>query len=132
MVLLNDFVRQWAEIRGDVALALEAVGASGHYILGPSVTAFEEQLGRFCGTRHVVGVGNGLDAIAIAGQAIVGRALGANDAELTRAASRRMLQWGVAVGLVHAREVTTIRRGGRYRVRTDDVLRVKQVLYQLS
>ena len=66
MVLLNDFVRQWAEIRGDVALALEAVGASGHYILGPSVTAFEEQLGRFCGTRHVVGVGNGLDAIAIA------------------------------------------------------------------
>ena len=38
----------------------------------------------------------------------------------------------VAVGLVHAREGTTIRRGGRYRVRTDDVLRVKQVLYQLS
>jgi len=41
-----------------------------------------------------------LDAIAIAGQAIVGRALGAGDAELTRASSRRMLQWGVMVGLV--------------------------------
>lgn len=41
-----------------------------------------------------------LDAIAIAGQAIVGRALGAGDAVLTRATSRRMLQWGVAVGLV--------------------------------
>ena len=40
-----------------------------------------------------------LDAIAIAGQAIVGRALGAGDADLTRATSRRMLQWGVAVGL---------------------------------
>ena len=39
-----------------------------------------------------------LDAIAIAGQAIVGRALGANDPERTRAASRRMLQWGVLVG----------------------------------
>ncbi|MDQ1379537.1 MAG: hypothetical protein QOJ71_256 [Actinomycetota bacterium] len=41
-----------------------------------------------------------LDAIAIAGQAIVGRALGANDADLARAASRRMIQWGVGVGLV--------------------------------
>jgi putative MATE family efflux protein len=41
-----------------------------------------------------------LDAIAIAGQAIVGRALGAGDAALTRASSRRMLQWGVMAGLV--------------------------------
>ncbi|HEV7526844.1 MAG TPA: MATE family efflux transporter [Acidimicrobiia bacterium] len=39
-----------------------------------------------------------LDAIAIAGQAIVGRALGANDAALTRATSRRMLQFGVVAG----------------------------------
>jgi putative MATE family efflux protein len=41
-----------------------------------------------------------LDAIAIAGQAIVGRALGANDAGLARASSRRMIQWGVGVGVV--------------------------------
>ena len=41
-----------------------------------------------------------LDAIAIAGQAIVGRALGAGNAALTRATSRRMLQWGVMAGLV--------------------------------
>jgi putative MATE family efflux protein len=41
-----------------------------------------------------------LDAIAIAGQSIVGRALGANDADLARATSRRMIQWGVGVGLV--------------------------------
>jgi putative MATE family efflux protein len=41
-----------------------------------------------------------LDAIAIAGQAIVGRSLGAADAAGTRAASRRMLQWGVVVGIV--------------------------------
>lgn len=40
-----------------------------------------------------------LDAIAIAGQAIVGRALGAADAVGTRAASRRMLQWGLVVGI---------------------------------
>ncbi|MFJ8199061.1 MATE family efflux transporter [Streptomyces sp. NPDC096152] len=39
-----------------------------------------------------------LDAIAIAGQAIIGRYLGAEDAEGARAACRRMVQWGIAVG----------------------------------
>ncbi|MFH8339573.1 MATE family efflux transporter [Streptomyces sp. AM6-12] len=41
-----------------------------------------------------------LDAIAIAGQAIIGRYLGADDAEGARAACRRMVQWGIATGVV--------------------------------
>ncbi|KPC82296.1 MATE family efflux transporter [Streptomyces sp. NRRL S-4] len=41
-----------------------------------------------------------LDAIAIAGQAIIGRYLGANDARGAREACRRMVQWGVASGVV--------------------------------
>ncbi|MEU7074834.1 MATE family efflux transporter [Streptomyces narbonensis] len=41
-----------------------------------------------------------LDAIAIAGQAIIGRYLGANDAEGARQVCRRMVQWGVASGVV--------------------------------
>lgn len=41
-----------------------------------------------------------LDAIAIAGQAITGRLLGVGDAPGARAATRRMLRWGVAVGVV--------------------------------
>ncbi|MET7901552.1 MATE family efflux transporter [Streptomyces sp. NPDC005336] len=41
-----------------------------------------------------------LDAIAIAGQAIIGRYLGAGDADGARAACRRMVQWGIASGLV--------------------------------
>ena len=39
-----------------------------------------------------------LDAIAIAGQAIVGRYLGASDPATTRASARRMIEWGVVVG----------------------------------
>ncbi|MCX5049494.1 MATE family efflux transporter [Streptomyces sp. NBC_00201] len=39
-----------------------------------------------------------LDAIAIAGQAIIGRYLGADDPEGARHACRRMVQWGIAVG----------------------------------
>jgi putative MATE family efflux protein len=41
-----------------------------------------------------------LDAIAIAGQAIIGRYLGAGDAQGAREACRRMVQWGIAVGVV--------------------------------
>ncbi|PVE09116.1 MATE family efflux transporter [Streptomyces scopuliridis] len=41
-----------------------------------------------------------LDAIAIAGQAIIGRYLGAGDTQGAREACRRMVQWGVAAGVV--------------------------------
>lgn len=40
-----------------------------------------------------------LDAIAIAGQAIIGRYLGADDAAGAREACRRMVQWGIATGV---------------------------------
>ncbi|XNR90936.1 MATE family efflux transporter [Streptomyces sp. R-74717] len=40
-----------------------------------------------------------LDAIAIAGQAIIGRYLGADDAKGAREACRRMVQWGSASGV---------------------------------
>jgi putative MATE family efflux protein len=41
-----------------------------------------------------------LDAIAIAGQAIIGRYLGAGDRDGAKAACRRMVQWGIASGVV--------------------------------
>lgn len=41
-----------------------------------------------------------LDAIAIAGQAIIGRYLGADDAKGAREACRRMVEWGLAAGVV--------------------------------
>jgi putative MATE family efflux protein len=41
-----------------------------------------------------------LDAIAIAGQAIIGRYLGADDAGGARAACRRMVEWGAVAGVV--------------------------------
>ncbi|MFC5214065.1 MATE family efflux transporter [Streptomyces coerulescens] len=40
-----------------------------------------------------------LDAIAIAGQAIIGRYLGAGDVEGARATCRRMVEWGIAAGV---------------------------------
>ncbi|WP_035847234.1 MATE family efflux transporter [Kitasatospora azatica] len=43
-----------------------------------------------------------LDAIAIAGQAIIGRYLGADDPSGARAATRRMVEWGIGSGVVLA------------------------------
>jgi putative MATE family efflux protein len=43
-----------------------------------------------------------LDAIAIAGQAIIGRYLGADDPQGARDACRRMVEWGIAAGVALA------------------------------
>ena len=45
--------------------AITAVLDSGLTILGPQTAAFETEFARFCGTRHAVGVGNGLDALSL-------------------------------------------------------------------
>ena len=41
-----------------------------------------------------------LDAVAIAGQALIGRALGAGDAIRSRQLGRRMLEWGLGAGIM--------------------------------
>ncbi len=61
----------------------------------------------------------GLDAVAIAGQAMVGRALGAGDARSARGAGRRMIEWGVALGTV-AGVVVLATRGLLPHVFSDD------------
>lgn len=49
--------------------ALKAAAArvidSGWYILGDELAAFEREFAHYCGVRHVIGVGNGLDALAL-------------------------------------------------------------------
>ena len=42
-----------------------AVLDSGRFVLGPEVEAFEAELAQYLGVRHVVGVGNGTDALTI-------------------------------------------------------------------
>ncbi|MFC7327976.1 MATE family efflux transporter [Marinactinospora rubrisoli] len=50
-----------------------------------------------------------MDAIAIAGQAIIGRHLGSSDIAGTRAATRRMVEWGVMLGAVFTLLVLLVR-----------------------
>jgi dTDP-3-amino-3,4,6-trideoxy-alpha-D-glucose transaminase len=70
MILQNDFKRQWAEIGPAAMAAIERVGASGRYILGQEVDAFEGKLAKVWGVSQAVGVANGMDAIEIALRAL--------------------------------------------------------------
>jgi dTDP-4-amino-4,6-dideoxygalactose transaminase len=49
---------------------LAEVAASGRYILGPEVAAFEREFADYCGALHCVGVANGTEAITIALRAL--------------------------------------------------------------
>jgi putative MATE family efflux protein len=62
----------------------------------PSLAAHQIAFGLFVFLALV------LDAIAIAGQVLIGRALGAGDAAGARAAAARMIGWSVAAGAVIA------------------------------
>jgi len=43
--------------------AFDRVLASGWYVMGKELEAFEREFAAYCGTAHAVGVGNGLDAL---------------------------------------------------------------------
>jgi dTDP-4-amino-4,6-dideoxygalactose transaminase len=64
-ILQNDFKRQWEFVEPAVVGAVRRVGASGWYILGKEVEAFESELAASRGVSHAIGTGNGLDALEI-------------------------------------------------------------------
>ncbi len=49
----------------EIQAAVERVLKSGAYVLGPEVTAFENELSQFCSTKRAVGVSSGLDALIL-------------------------------------------------------------------
>lgn len=54
-----------ATMRDALAEASLRVIDSGWYILGREVAAFEEAFAAYCGSRHAIGVANGLDALIL-------------------------------------------------------------------
>jgi len=65
-----------ADQQAQIADALARVAASGRYLLGPELDAFEAEFAAFAGARHCVAVGSGLDALRLALQA---RGIGPGD-----------------------------------------------------
>ncbi|HEY1590343.1 MAG TPA: DegT/DnrJ/EryC1/StrS family aminotransferase [Solirubrobacteraceae bacterium] len=69
-IALFDTDTALAPLRPAIRERVLAVLDGGRYILGPEVQAFERELATYLGVRHVIGVGNGTDAITIALRAL--------------------------------------------------------------
>ena len=59
---LKDVNARYAD---ELKAAAARVIDSGWYVLGDEVAAFEREFAGYCGARHAVGVGNGLDALSL-------------------------------------------------------------------
>ncbi|WP_246851379.1 DegT/DnrJ/EryC1/StrS family aminotransferase [Patulibacter sp. SYSU D01012] len=69
-VPLFDPATALAPLRPQLHEALLRVADGGAFVLGPEVTAFEEEFAAWLGARHAVGVANGTEAITIALRAL--------------------------------------------------------------
>jgi len=65
-----DVLAATQELETQVLEAVERVVRSGWYLLGDELAAFEREFATFTNAKHAVGVGNGLDAIVLALQAL--------------------------------------------------------------
>jgi dTDP-4-amino-4,6-dideoxygalactose transaminase len=63
---LVDLGLQHAQVATEVERGFAEVMASGAFIGGPAVTAFEQEYAELVGVRHCIGVANGTDAIELA------------------------------------------------------------------
>ena len=66
MIPFLDLKAPHVELHREITDAINRVVASGWYILGPEVEAFEVEYAAFCRASECVGVANGLDALHLA------------------------------------------------------------------
>lgn len=70
MVPLLDLRSASKELQPEMDAAWHRVTESGRFIMGPELEQFEAEFSQFCGSAFCVGVGNGLDALKLALQAL--------------------------------------------------------------
>jgi dTDP-4-amino-4,6-dideoxygalactose transaminase len=99
-VPLLDLVAQFRTIEPEVREAMERVVVSGRFIMGPEVTAFEQEVGAYCRAPYAVGCASGTDALILAVRAL---GLGPGDEVVTPAYS--FLASASCVSLCGARPV---------------------------
>ncbi len=61
-----DAGQTYLDLRKEIDAAIRRVLRSGRYVLGEELEAFEMEFAEYCGARHCVGCGNGLDALHLA------------------------------------------------------------------
>lgn len=64
-IQMVDLKSQYDKIKSEIDAGIQEVIDSTHFVKGPQVAEFEEQLARFTGSKHVITCGNGTDALQI-------------------------------------------------------------------
>lgn len=79
-VPLLDLKAQYAGIREEIDAAIREVCESQYFILGPTVSRFEDDVAGYCGTGHAIGVSSGTDALLVT---LMAMDVGPGDAVIT-------------------------------------------------
>jgi dTDP-4-amino-4,6-dideoxygalactose transaminase len=99
-IKFNDFQAQYRQHQEEFDQAISGVLASGRYILGERLAAFEKEFAAYIGVKYAVGVANGLEAIQIA---LMSLGVGPGDEVITT--SHTAVATALAIVFVGARPV---------------------------
>src|SRR5687767_1818372 len=61
---------QYESLKAELLPVVEKTLAAGHYVLGPNVAAFEQEIAAYTDTKFGVGVNSGSDALTLALRAL--------------------------------------------------------------
>jgi dTDP-4-amino-4,6-dideoxygalactose transaminase len=61
-----DLPAQWDAIGAEIMAAIEPIGQSARFVMGPAVEQFEQEAAAYCEAKHAIGCGNGTEAILLA------------------------------------------------------------------
>ena len=75
-----DLKPQYHSIKAEIHQAIERVLESGAFIMGPDVKLFEQEVAKYLGVKHAIGVNSGTDALVIGLRAL---GIGAGDEVIT-------------------------------------------------
>lgn len=95
-----DLAAEHRELRTGIDQAIGRVIDDGSFILGRDLEDFEKDFAAYCGSRHAIGVGSGLDALTLALQA---HGIGPGDEVIT--AANTFIATALAVSRVGATPV---------------------------
>jgi len=70
MIPLVDLTAQYHSIKKEIDDAVMTTLESGHFILGPAVSRFEESVASYLGVKHAIGLASGTDALVLALRAL--------------------------------------------------------------
>lgn len=82
MIPMLDMKQQYQSLKAEIEPKICVALAEAQYILGPNVTAFEQEAADYLGVKHAIGVANGTDALHLA---LLAAGIGEGDEVITSA-----------------------------------------------